>query len=132
MRELEIQKMMITSGPTAQSENALPSPPSPLGSCAASAQVASASPPSALSPPAFDACKHIALVPPFKEAEVDTYFGVFKRIATALNWPREVWSLLLQCKLMGKAQEVCSSLPLQDGLQYDLVKAAILCPYEYI
>ena len=63
---------------------------------------------------------------------MDTYFGVFKRIATALNWPREVWSLLLQCELMGKAQEVCSSLPLQDSLQYDLVKAAVLHEYALV
>ena len=70
MRELEIQAMKIASGPIAQPDNATPPPPSPLGSCPPSAQVASAPPPSALSPPAFDVSKHIALVPPFKEANV--------------------------------------------------------------
>ncbi|KAF7690179.1 hypothetical protein HF521_011983, partial [Silurus meridionalis] len=69
---------------------------------------------------------NIVLVPPFRESEVDTHFGVFERIAIALNWPKDVWSFLLQCKLIGKAQEVCSSLSLEDSLQYEVVKTTIL------
>ncbi|KAI5094263.1 hypothetical protein C0J45_15987, partial [Silurus meridionalis] len=69
---------------------------------------------------------NIVLVPPFQESEVDTYFGVFERIAIALNWPKDVWSFLLQCKLIGKAQEVFSSLSLEDSLQYEVVKTTIL------
>ncbi len=49
-------------------------------------------------------------MPVFRDNEVDSYFGAFERIAAALRWPREVWSLLIQCKLTGKAQEVCSTL----------------------
>lgn len=37
----------------------------------------------------FDVSKHITLVPPFREAEVDSYFGTFERIASALHWPPE-------------------------------------------
>lgn len=51
-----------------------------------------------------DICKHVALVPPFQEAEVDSYFNTFERLAIALKWPEEMWPLLLQCKL--QAQEV--------------------------
>lgn len=54
----------------------------------------------------FDVSKHIALVPQFRESEVDSYFSAFERIAVSLGWPKEVWPLLLQCKLTGKAQEV--------------------------
>ncbi len=43
------------------------------------------------SPSDFDVCKQINLVPPFREAEVDSYFGAFERIAVALRWPKEVW-----------------------------------------
>ncbi len=39
----------------------------------------------------FDVSKHISLVPQFREAEVDSYFNAFERIASALQW-----SLLLQ------------------------------------
>lgn len=58
----------------------------------------------------FDITKHVTLVPPFREAEVDSYFSAFERIAAALNWPKEFWALLLRCKLIGKAPEVCTSL----------------------
>lgn len=80
----------------------------------------------------FDVSKHISLVPQFREAEVDSYFGVFERIASALNWSREVWPLLLQCKLTGKAQEICATLSLEDSLNYDMMKAAILRAYELV
>lgn len=50
----------------------------------------------------------------------------------ALNWPRDVWPLLLQCKLSGKAQEVLSTLSLDDSLNYDIVKATVLHGYELV
>lgn len=34
---------------------------------------------------------HIALVPPSRESEVDSYFNAFERIAATLNWPKSVW-----------------------------------------
>jgi len=58
----------------------------------------------------FDGSRNIALVPQFREAEVDSYFSAFERVATSLKWPTEVWALLLQCKLTGKAQEILSAL----------------------
>ncbi|XP_035984480.1 uncharacterized protein LOC118558122 [Fundulus heteroclitus] len=80
----------------------------------------------------FDISKHITLVPPFRESEVDSYFGAFERIAVALKWPKEFWSLLLQCKLVGKAQEVCSSLSIEHSLDYDILKKTVLQAYELV
>lgn len=80
----------------------------------------------------FDVSKNIALVPTFRETEVDAYFSAFERIATALAWPREMWPILLQCKLVGKAQEVLSSLPLDESLNYDVLKESILRAYELV
>ncbi|XP_023180999.1 uncharacterized protein LOC111605866 [Xiphophorus maculatus] len=80
----------------------------------------------------FDISKCISLVPAFRESEVDTYFAAFERIAGALQWPRETWPLLLQCKFSGKAQDVLAALPLKDSLDYDLVKAAVLQAYELV
>lgn len=80
----------------------------------------------------FDISKHVALVPPFREAEVDSYFNTFERLAIALKWPEDMWPLLLQCKIHGKAQEVVSVLPLADSLHYDTVKEAILRAYELV
>lgn len=74
----------------------------------------------------FDVSRHVALAPPFRESEVDSYFSAFERIAATLNWPKNVWPLLLQCKLVGKAQEVCNSLSIEDSLNYDVVKTTVL------
>ncbi|CAI5678278.1 unnamed protein product [Oreochromis niloticus] len=80
----------------------------------------------------FNASKQIVLVPPFREGEVDSYFTAFERITTTLKWPKDVWSLLLQCKLVGRAQEVCASLSIADSLDYEVVKSTILRAYELV
>ena len=51
----------------------------------------------------FDVTKHIRLVPPFQEKEVDKYFLHFEKVAENLKWPREHWTLLLQSVVIGKA-----------------------------
>lgn len=71
-------------------------------------------------------------MPQFRETEVDSYFRVFERIASTLHWPKEVWPLLLQCKLTGKAQDVCATLSVEDSVNYEVVKAAILRTYELV
>lgn len=80
----------------------------------------------------FDPSMQIKLVPQFCESEVGAYFIASERIATKLNWPRDMWALMLQCSLVGKAQEVCSALPIEDSLNYDVVKAAVLKVYEHV
>uniref|UniRef100_A0A8C6KSI9 Gypsy retrotransposon integrase-like protein 1 n=1 Tax=Nothobranchius furzeri TaxID=105023 RepID=A0A8C6KSI9_NOTFU len=80
----------------------------------------------------LDISKCIVLVPPFREFEVDSYFQIFERIAAAFEWPCDVWALILQCKLTGKAQEVMSSLSLSDSLDYECVKSAVLTAYELV
>ncbi len=40
--------------------------------------------------------------------------------------------MLLQSRLFGKAQEVCSTLSLEEGLKYESVKSAILRAYELV
>lgn len=67
----------------------------------------------------FDVGKYL---PPFPEteAEVDSYFVTFKHVAEKLNWPKDTRALLLQCNLVGKAQEVCSALSVEESLDYDI------------
>lgn len=43
-----------------------------------------------------------------------------------------MWPILLQCKLVGKAQEVVSSLSLEESLCYEVMKEAILRAYELV
>ncbi len=117
LKQLELDASKIATGSAVQLNTAQASSPPPRVG---------------LAPDAFDVSKHIALVPQFRETEVDSYFSAFERIATSLRWPKEVWSLLLQCRLFGKAQEVCSTLSLEESLKYESVKSAILRAYELV
>ncbi len=38
----------------------------------------------------------------------------------------------MQCNLVGKAQEVCAALPIEDSLNFDVVKLAVLRAYELV
>ena len=53
----------------------------------------------------FDVTKHIRLVPPFQEKEVDKYFLHFEKVAENLKWPKEHWTLLLQSVIIGRLEK---------------------------
>lgn len=80
----------------------------------------------------FDVSKNIRLVPPFNEKDVDKYFILFERVALTLKWPKEIWTLLLQSTLIGKAQVAYASLGVEDSLDFDKVKASVLRAYELV
>lgn len=80
----------------------------------------------------FDVCRNIRLVPQFNEKDVDKYFTLFERVAESLKWPKEAWTILLQCSLVGKAQEAYASLSAEDSRDFDSVKAAVLRAYELV
>ena len=80
----------------------------------------------------FDVTKHIRLVPPFQEKEVDKYFLHFEKVAENLNWPKEHWTLLLQSVLIGKAREIYTQLGVEQSRHYETVKELILKGYELV
>ena len=80
----------------------------------------------------FDVAKHIRLVPPFQEKEVDKYFLHFGKVAENLNWPKEHWTLLLQGVLIGKAREIYTQLDVEQSHHYETVKELILKGYELV
>ena len=45
---------------------------------------------------------------------------------------KEVWTLLLQSVLIGKAREIYSALPVEKNAQYEEVRQAILEAYELV
>ncbi|KAK2894299.1 hypothetical protein Q8A73_016783 [Channa argus] len=119
-RELEVEAMLLkVKALETERGAAVPASPAPLS-------------PSSGREDGFDVSRNIALVLPFRESEVDLYFNAFKRIAATLKWPKTVWPLLLQCKFVDKAQEVCTSLSIEDSLDYDKVKATVLRAYELV
>ena len=80
----------------------------------------------------FDVTKHIRLVPPFQEKEVDKYFLHFEKVAENLNWPKEHWTLLLQSVSIGKACEIYTQLAVEQSHHYETVKELILKGYELV
>ena len=80
----------------------------------------------------FDVTKHIRLVPPFQQKEVDKYFLHFEKVAENLNWRKEHWTLLLQSVLIGKAREIYTQLGVQQSHHYETVKELILKGYELV
>ena len=80
----------------------------------------------------YDVTKHIRLVPPFQEKEVDKYFLHFEKVAENLKWPKEHWTLLLQSVVISKAREMYTQLSLEQSSDYDKVKELILKAYELV
>ena len=52
----------------------------------------------------FNVSSAMKLVPVFDEKYVAECFVAFKKIANKLIWPKPMWTTLLQCRLVGKAQ----------------------------
>ena len=81
--------------------------------------------------PYFDVSKHIRMVPPFEEWDVDKYFLHFEKVAHNCHWPKENWTMLLQ-SVLGKTREIFSQLTAEDSANYDTVKRLILKGYELV
>lgn len=54
----------------------------------------------------------------------------FERIATACRWPKTDWTFHLIPLLTGKARAAYVNMDLDDCIEYDKVKAAILMKYD--
>ena len=86
-------------------------------------ELAAATPTSTSRHTEFGVSKQIHFVFPFQEAEVDKYFLHFESITSSIEWPKEMWTLLLQSMLLGKAWEVYSALSVDHSSDYDIVKS---------
>ena len=64
--------------------------------------------------------------------EIDKYFLHFKKVAETLKWPKEHWTLLLQCVVIGKAREIYTQLNVEQSSNYDTVKEPILKAYKLV
>ena len=82
--------------------------------------------------PKFDVTKNLRLVPQFYEADVHKYFLHFEKTARAMEWPSQYWTIMLQSVLTGRAQEVYTTLSLEQSADYKIVKATIMKTYEQV
>ena len=87
---------------------------------------------SAITQHEFDVSKYVKLVPHFNEKDVENYFLHFEKIAINLKWPKSMWCMLLQSHLVGKSQEIYSSLTVEQCSDYDFVKPEVLKAYELV
>ena len=73
-------------------------------------------------------------IPAFDESkdEMDSYLLRFERYATAQKWKKENWATSLSSLLKGKALDVYALMPVEEALNYDMLKAALLKRYEFI
>ena len=62
--------------------------------------------------------------------DMDAYIQRFERYATAQKWSKEQWAVNLSALLKGKALEVYARLPVEDSLDYDSLKTALLERFE--
>ena len=80
----------------------------------------------------FNVSSAIKLVPIFNENDVAEFFSAFEKVARKLGWPQEMWTTLLQCRLVGKAQKVYITLSEEVSADYEQVKNIILRAYELV
>ncbi len=74
----------------------------------------------------------LKFVPKFSENQADTFFRSFEKVATKLEWPQNLWPVIVQRELVGRAQEVFSSLSAEQSEDYNVVKKAVLEAYELV
>ena len=80
----------------------------------------------------FDVNAAIKLVPSFQESDVEEFFLGFEKVARQLQWPQEMWTTLIQCKFVGKAQRVYVSLSEEVSKDYAQVKSLIMKAYALV
>ena len=80
----------------------------------------------------FNIASAIKLVPLFVEEDVTEFFSAFEKLANKLEWPRQMWTTLVQCRLIGKAQKLYVTLPEETCADYEQVKTLILKAYELV
>jgi len=71
-------------------------------------------------------------LPPFDEKndEMDSYLRRFERYATAHSWDKDIWATHLSALLKGKALDVYARLPVENALNYDMLKSSLLKRFD--
>ena len=82
--------------------------------------------------PNFEAVKYAKLIPKFEERNIDQYFAQFEITALNYNFPENLWPMMLQPALTGRAAEVFTSLTREQQKEYQVVKSLILKAYELV
>lgn len=129
--------LQVAAPPPGRQVAAAPPPPAPAASM--SPGPAPRRPPAqqAMSPPTADPAMMTpvswtrAAVPKLEEGDdIEQYLVTFERLATAYRWPRTDWAVYLVPYLTGRARAAYVAMDMQDAMEYDSVKTAILTKYD--
>ncbi|KAL2082913.1 hypothetical protein ACEWY4_020686 [Coilia grayii] len=72
-----------------------------------------------------------AAVPKLEEGDdIEQYLTTFERLAGAYRWPRADWPVYLVPYLVGRARAAYVAMDIEEAMDYDKVKEAILMKYE--
>lgn len=72
-----------------------------------------------------------AAIPRFEEGDdIEQYLTTFERLAMAYRWQRQEWAVLLVPYLSGRARSAYVAMDMNQAMDYDRVKEAILNKYE--
>ncbi|XP_068204874.1 uncharacterized protein [Palaemon carinicauda] len=88
--------------------------------------------PNVLSQDKFNIGGALKVVPISEESNIPEFFKAFERVATRLVWPREFWTVIIQCRLVGKALRVYHALEEGIALDYNKVKSLVLKAYDLV
>lgn len=70
-------------------------------------------------------------MPRFEDGDdIEQYLTTFERLAVAYMWPKEDWAVHLVPYLSGKARSAYVVMDINESMDYDNVKEAILAKYE--
>ena len=59
-----------------------------------------------------------------------SFFSLFEKLADSLQWPKQIWPVLIQPALKGKGRSAFLALSLEESKDYDFAKDSILRVYE--
>ncbi|KAL2088246.1 hypothetical protein ACEWY4_015145 [Coilia grayii] len=115
----------------------VPAPaPAPVVPAPAPAPVVPAPAPAAPAPvlpvaPAAPMAWSRSAIPKLEDGDdIEQYLTTFERLATAYRWPREDWAVFLVPYLTGKARNAYVAMGMDQAMDYNRVKEAILLKYE--
>ncbi|XP_068213735.1 serologically defined colon cancer antigen 8-like [Palaemon carinicauda] len=80
----------------------------------------------------FNIGSAIKLVPIFNESDVAEFSSAFEKLARKPSWPESMWTTLVQCRLISKAQKVYAALSEETSAEYEQVREIILKAYELV
>lgn len=63
---------------------------------------------------------------------MDDYFRHYEKTATNLEWPKNLWPMLLQTVLSDAVQNAYNARLMEDYTEFKTVKSAILKSYEFV